>query len=355
MGVFIAAWWLIRIQPWEQFFSILNLPLNQVKQMGNFINFVAQNWGNIVIPFIVFAFCMTALLWSWKYALGRLSLWTKEAKWPAEIVMSQPMKLPLYTLCVLLSAYPGLAISAIPGNWKSLAERSLSTMFVFVAVLAVLNVLHGLILFLGKRLDLPGETRKIRTITNIVIITVSVLIVIGIWGVPTAPLLLLVAVASVLILLTLRDAAPAFFAGFMLKTWQHLKVGDQVKLENGEEGRISVIGWSYTQLQTPEGDNLIVPNNQLTRQRVVKVGESPKATEDTETGSILTGRQLEIARLISQGFTNKEIAEKLFISENTVKVHVKNMLKKLEFKNRQQLAVYAILQDGANVEIDTVK
>jgi two-component system, NarL family, nitrate/nitrite response regulator NarL len=50
---------------------------------------------------------------------------------------------------------------------------------------------------------------------------------------------------------------------------------------------------------------------------------------------------MEIAELVSQGATNKELAERLFISENTVKVHMKNILQKMELKNRQQLAVIA--------------
>ncbi|XIG14491.1 helix-turn-helix transcriptional regulator [Dehalogenimonas etheniformans] len=60
--------------------------------------------------------------------------------------------------------------------------------------------------------------------------------------------------------------------------------------------------------------------------------------------SILSKRELEIAELVSQGATNKELASKLFISEHTVKVHVKNILQKLELKNRQQIAVLAATQ-----------
>ena len=64
-----------------------------------------------------------------------------------------------------------------------------------------------------------------------------------------------------------------------------------------------------------------------------------------ENNTILTERELDITRLIARGATNKEIAEKLFITENTVKVHVKNILSKLELKNRQQLAVYAVMKE----------
>ncbi|RTR29156.1 response regulator transcription factor [Robertmurraya yapensis] len=55
----------------------------------------------------------------------------------------------------------------------------------------------------------------------------------------------------------------------------------------------------------------------------------------------LTPREREILLLIAKGITNKQIAEQLFISENTVKNHIKNLLEKLEVENRVQLAAYA--------------
>jgi len=55
----------------------------------------------------------------------------------------------------------------------------------------------------------------------------------------------------------------------------------------------------------------------------------------------LTGRELEILRLIAQGLSNADIMEDLVISENTVKGHVSNILSKLHLANRTQAAVYA--------------
>jgi two-component system, NarL family, nitrate/nitrite response regulator NarL len=58
--------------------------------------------------------------------------------------------------------------------------------------------------------------------------------------------------------------------------------------------------------------------------------------------SSLTPREKEILQLVSKGLTNKQIADHLFISENTVKNHIKNLLQKLQLENRVQLASYAL-------------
>ncbi|MCX8002536.1 MAG: response regulator transcription factor [Anoxybacillus mongoliensis] len=55
----------------------------------------------------------------------------------------------------------------------------------------------------------------------------------------------------------------------------------------------------------------------------------------------LTSREMEVLLLIAQGKTNQEIAEELFISLKTVKVHVSNILAKLDVQDRTQAVIYA--------------
>ncbi|MBE3584326.1 MAG: response regulator transcription factor [Limnochordaceae bacterium] len=55
----------------------------------------------------------------------------------------------------------------------------------------------------------------------------------------------------------------------------------------------------------------------------------------------LSNRELEVLRLIAEGLSNMEIAEKLVVSTKTVKGHVSNILSKLQLQDRTQAAVYA--------------
>ncbi|MFT4298816.1 MAG: response regulator transcription factor [Aeromicrobium sp.] len=56
----------------------------------------------------------------------------------------------------------------------------------------------------------------------------------------------------------------------------------------------------------------------------------------------LTSRELQVLRLVARGLSNKEIAVELYISENTVKNHVRNLLEKLQMKSRMEAALYAM-------------
>jgi DNA-binding NarL/FixJ family response regulator len=59
--------------------------------------------------------------------------------------------------------------------------------------------------------------------------------------------------------------------------------------------------------------------------------------EQTEA-SVLGKRETDVARLVAGGLSNKEIAVRLFISERTVDSHVRNILNKLGFNSRAQIA-----------------
>ena len=56
----------------------------------------------------------------------------------------------------------------------------------------------------------------------------------------------------------------------------------------------------------------------------------------------LTDRELEVLKLVAQGLTNRDIAGELYISENTVKNHVRNILEKLHLHSRMEAVVYAV-------------
>ncbi len=56
----------------------------------------------------------------------------------------------------------------------------------------------------------------------------------------------------------------------------------------------------------------------------------------------LTDRELEVLKLVAQGLNNRAIAERLFISENTVKNHIRNILEKLQLHSRMEAVVYAV-------------
>ena len=89
---------------------------------------------------------------------------------------------------------------------------------------------------------------------------------------------------------------------------------------------------------TAAGQKLLDPSvtgNVMERLAGLAAREEERATE------VISGREKEVLRLVAQGLTNKEIADKLVISENTARNHVSNILGKLGLSHRAQAAAFA--------------
>lgn len=96
-----------------------------------------------------------------------------------------------------------------------------------------------------------------------------------------------------------------------------------------------------------EGGSLINP--QMLRNLIQEIAApnpvAPPVTPDEETRALLanlTRREKQVLSLIGQGFSNAAIADKLSISPDTVKTHVKSILEKLNVRDRTQAAVFAV-------------
>lgn len=82
------------------------------------------------------------------------------------------------------------------------------------------------------------------------------------------------------------------------------------------------------------------------------IDELSRPSDLPPTETPLTGREADVLKLVARGFTNQEIADKLVLSEWTVRTHVRNILEKLHLANRTQAALYALREGLASLEDD---
>jgi len=119
----------------------------------------------------------------------------------------------------------------------------------------------------------------------------------------------------------LYEAVKAGATGYLLKEISIEEVANAI--------RAVVTGQSL--ISPSMASKLLSEFNNLARQAQQKV-IAPK----------LTDRELQVLKLVAQGMSNREAAETLFISENTVKNHVRNILEKLHLHSRMEAVVYAV-------------
>lgn len=117
------------------------------------------------------------------------------------------------------------------------------------------------------------------------------------------------------------DALAAGASGFLLKDVRPEDLVDAVGL-------------------VASGDALLAPS--VTRRLIAEFAQLRRpASLDRSSLDALTARELEVLELVARGLSNTEIAEKLFLSENTVKTHVTHILDKLGLRDRVQAVIRA--------------
>ncbi|KXP08099.1 LuxR family transcriptional regulator [Tsukamurella pulmonis] len=89
------------------------------------------------------------------------------------------------------------------------------------------------------------------------------------------------------------------------------------------------------------GDALLSPA--MTRRLIAEFSRLSAAAPVVERPAVhgLTGRETDVVIAVSRGLSNRETAAELFVTEQTVKTHVSNVLHKLQLRDRTQIAVYA--------------
>ncbi len=90
----------------------------------------------------------------------------------------------------------------------------------------------------------------------------------------------------------------------------------------------------HSLISPPMASKLLHEFNALARQASERDQELPAPA--------LTARELQVLKLVARGMSNKDVADALYISENTVKNHVRHILEKLHLHSRMEAAMYAV-------------
>jgi len=235
------------------------------------------SWSNVVIPAAVFLAALIATFWVRATAYRVLDQWARKSKWQGHEILIQATRGPSVLWCLLLSASLALAVSVIPEAWKDPSSKGLWTLFALSIALTALNLLNRFIPFYGERWKLPQRViSPWRNIVRIIILVIAGLTLLDIWGAPTSPILLFIAIAALAVLLALRESLPSLFAWFQLSATGHIKVSDYIKLETGEEGYVTEIDWRNTRLQALDESIVTVPNRKLVHSTVINYGRPLK-------------------------------------------------------------------------------
>jgi len=164
------------------------------------------------------------------------------------------------------------AAIAISLHFVELTARQLrwaaDAIVVFVIVslsLVAASIAVRMIAVYGERQGMPLAVAGLtRTLTRVLVLAFGLMILLAYLRISITPVLTALGVGGIAVALALQDTLANFFAGLHILVERPIFVGDFIRLESGQEGVVTDIGWRTTRVRTLGGNMVVVPNTKIT-------------------------------------------------------------------------------------------
>ncbi len=237
------------------------------------VKWFIDNWLKITFPVLAFLASYIVGLWVRRVVSNAFERWASRIGWQGSKLVMTAVHRPFLFWFLILGVSIAIQVSVVTQQVKDITTKAMGSLFVLSLGWLLINLFGQLLETYLPRLKAWWPTATMaKNVTRATIIVVCALIILEIWGMPTSPLLVLIAVAILAAALTLRNAAPNLFAGLHLSASQQIKVGDYIKLETGEQGYVTEISLYNTRVKALDETIIIVPNNRLLQSTVVNYG-----------------------------------------------------------------------------------
>ena len=246
----------------------------------NDIHFLGVAWAPwITIP-VIFLTWVT-LLFSAKVIIFRtIHRVTQKTKIRLDDILVKALDFPL-TLLIWTSG--GAVVERVlpvatntPTEYFLIAFKAVT---IIAIVLFVDKFLNGLLDEYSGRVEILRTSGSIaKGFIRVVVIGLGLLILLDSFGVSVTPVLASLGIGSLAVALALQSTLENFFSGLQIVIDKPIKIGQFIKLESGEEGYVSRIGWRSTWIRMLADNTVVMPNKAIINSRIVNYYYPDKET-----------------------------------------------------------------------------
>jgi small-conductance mechanosensitive channel len=198
-----------------------------------------------------------------------LSRWAASTRWEVDDILLRAIRGQVILWCVMAGAYLAIRFSPVPEETVSVAGPILKGLWIFTAAWVLAEAAAQIVMLYAAKWRLPlPATSLTQQLARLAVLVIGILVILDSLGVKIATVLAALGIGSLAVALGLQDTLANLFAGVYVSLSQHLRVGDYVKLDTGEEGYVIDIGWRATKLRMLPNNVVIVPNAKLAQSTI---------------------------------------------------------------------------------------
>lgn len=166
--------------------------------------------------------------------------------------------------CFAIGVYWTIHTVGLVEPVQRLLAYILFTILVFSITRVIVRTLERIIAL--RTAETRSAAAATSLLTNLVAITIyaaGAIIILGYYGISIAPLITALGVGGMAVALGLQESLANLFAGLHLILSKQVRVGDYIRLDSDNEGRVTDITWRYTTILTSANNTVVVPNAKL--------------------------------------------------------------------------------------------
>jgi small-conductance mechanosensitive channel len=226
-----------------------------------FLGLKASPWIVAPVLFVVWT-VIVLLLWRIMHRLLRIRAEKSGSGTLAAVV--QTVSIPLTIVTIVVGLWGLESLLPLPAG----VDQTVSIVARVLVLLAVLvfidRFVYRLLVFFKGRFAYIDITRGIvRGMLRLLIVGVGLLLLLEALHISITPIVASLGIGSLAVALALQGPLSNLFAGLFVLADRTVRVGDFVKLDSGEEGWVTNIGWRHTRVRTVTNIAIIIPNSRL--------------------------------------------------------------------------------------------
>lgn len=221
-------------------------------------------WLPWVTPLAFLAGSLLFGIWLRRLVIPRLLRAASRTRWEGGGVILRSIRGPVVVWSLMAGLYLGMEFSQLPEEAVEVAGRILKVLWIVSVTWVGAGTVSQLITFYASKwqVTLP-MTSLTQNFAKSAILVLGALIILDSLGVRIGSLLAALGIGSLAVALGLQDTLSNLFAGVYVTLSRNIRVGDYIKLESGQEGYVTDIGWRATKIRMLPNNLVIVPNGKL--------------------------------------------------------------------------------------------
>jgi len=221
-------------------------------------------FAEVAVPGLI-ALATTAIFYVGRgIALRVAHKWATGTATRADDIIVSSLRVPSIYWCAAIGLYLGVNLSDLPAKYLQPISTLIYIIIITSVTIALANLSGKIFKNYLQNSNLPIPTTGLAyAIVKGVILASGFLIILSVLGVSIAPLLTALGVGGLAVALALQDTLANLFAGIHILVEKSIRVGDFIKLENGQEGYVEDITWRTTRVRMLPNNMVVIPNNKL--------------------------------------------------------------------------------------------